>query len=445
MAAPNPSTTTDTLAQQSPSNSHSENPQQQQPPTTTSCSERRLSITSIQFTHTPSQNPLLSDSELENETDPPTDSAVLSPSTLHLSHTAKCEQYQESDELEKSSAKKRLWIASGLCLVFFIVEVVGGVLSGSLAVLSDSFHMLSDLFGFAISLTAIYLSQRKATKYHSFGFHRAEILGALASVLFIWTITGILVYEAIHRVQNPEPINAVLMCVVSAIGLVVNLIMIFALGHSHGHGHGHSHGEKDEKDGATDAEKGKGAHAHKSQNINVRSAMLHVIGDTLSSVGVLTSSIVLIFKPEWVIVDPICTFVFSVLVIISTVNIIKDSLRVLMEATPHHIDPALVLQDLNSITLVRRVHDLHIWNLSIGKTSLAVHIEVPCDITIEEYDMVLRCAQNMVCGKYDIHHTTIQVEMGSVEGNRHCKSFVCCGTTTMIEAKMEERKVGSEE
>ncbi|KAI9189693.1 hypothetical protein H9P43_001126 [Blastocladiella emersonii ATCC 22665] len=326
-----------------------------------------------------------------------------------------------------SAATRKLWLASGLCFVFFIIELIGGILSQSLAIYADSFHLLSDLSGFLISLAAIYLARRKATKEHSFGFHRAEVLGAIISILLIWVVTAFLVVEAIDRLRNPLPINGRVMLGTAAMGLVVNLILIFALGHGHdhGHGHGHSHGHHGHSHG--DEEAG-GHHHHHHHNINLNAAFIHVLGDTALSVGVLIAAAIITWRPDLVIVDPICTFIFSFIVMGTTVGLIRDSIGVLMEGTPAHIDPHAVEADLARIPNVLTVHDLHIWTLTMGKAALAVHIEVPEDILIHEYDAVLEAAQNLVCSKYAVHHTTIQLETTrGIERNVHCKSSICQG------------------
>ncbi|KAI9219974.1 cation efflux protein, partial [Blastocladiella britannica] len=294
---------------------------------------------------------------------------------------------------------RKLWIASGLCFTFFLVELIGGIMSNSLAILSDSFHLLSDLAGFIISIASIYLARRKATKRHSFGFHRAEILGALASVLLIWIMTVFLVNEAIDRVQHPRPINGPMMLGIAVIGLVVNLILIFALGHGHAHAHG-----------AEEAGHGH-SHAH-GGNMNLRAAVIHIIGDIVSSLGVIISSVIVTFWPEWVIVDPICTFLFSVIVMFTTFRLVKDSMVVLMEGTPSHIDPAAVEHDLASVPFVVSVHDLHIWTLTVGKEALAVHLCVSRSASDPSHvaDGVLAAAHEILCTKYGVHHATIQIE-----------------------------------
>ncbi|KAJ3364378.1 hypothetical protein GGF32_001902 [Allomyces javanicus] len=336
-------------------------------------------------------------------------------------------------------AKKRLWIASALCFSFFLVELIGGIWSNSLAILSDSFHLLSDFSGFLISLFSLYLAQRKATKRHSFGFHRAEILGALMSVLIIWVVTGVLVMEAVDRVRHPRPIDGPIMLAVASMGLVVNVILVFALGHGHDHdhNHGHDHGHQHSHDEVDAVEQGHGqhdhghahGHGHSHRNINLRAAIIHIIGDIVSSIGVLISSIIVTLYPEWVIVDPICTFFFSVIVMCTTFTLIRDSIGILMESTPAHIDPHQIEADLLTIPNVLAVHDLHVWVLTVGKPALAVHVEVPAHLPVAEYDLVLTSAQDLLCDKYSVHHTTIQVDVrfDGVAPDPHCASSVCNG------------------
>ncbi|KAJ3375088.1 hypothetical protein GGF31_005810 [Allomyces arbusculus] len=338
-------------------------------------------------------------------------------------------------------AKKRLWIASALCFSFFLVELIGGIWSNSLAILSDSFHLLSDFSGFLISLFSLYLAQRKATKRHSFGFHRAEILGALVSVLIIWVVTGVLIMEAVDRMHNPRPIDGPIMLAVASMGLVVNFILVFALGHGHdhGHGHGHDHGHAHQHshNEVDAAEQGHGhhdhghahGHGHNHRNINLRAAIIHIIGDIVSSVGVLISSVIITLYPEWVIVDPICTFFFSAIVMCTTFALIRDSIGILMESTPAHIDPHQIETDLLAIPNILAVHDLHVWVLTVGKPALAVHVEVPAHLPVAEYDLVLTSAQDLLCDKYSVHHTTIQVDVrfDGVAPDPHCASSVCNG------------------
>lgn len=313
------------------------------------------------------------------------------------------------DELAAASARRKLWIASAMCFVFMIGEIVGGFFANSLAIMTDAAHLLSDLAGFLISIFALWLTERAPTSRLSFGFHRAEILGALISVLMIWLLTGILVYEAVYRLRNPEDVDGKLMFLVAAGGLTVNAAMGVILhqsGHGHSHGlggghsdHGHAHGGHGEEEEET------GSRGHHGHNINVSAAFIHVIGDALQSVGVMIAAALIWWKPEWRVADPICTFLFSILVLFTTTRLIKQSIGVLMEGVPEGIDPDTVQHALETVQGVTQVHDLHIWSLSVGKPSLSVHI-----LCEDHADEVLARATALCANRFNIHHSTIQVE-----------------------------------
>ncbi|KAF9974207.1 hypothetical protein BGZ73_002429 [Actinomortierella ambigua] len=295
---------------------------------------------------------------------------------------------------ESAKNKKKLVFVTCLCLCFFALELIGGYYAQSLALISDAFHLLSDVVSFIVSLAAIWLAEQPATKRHSFGYHRAEVLAALISVFIIWILTGVLFLEAIERIRNPVAIDGKAMSIVAVIGVGVNIVY--------------------------------------EVNINIKAATLHVIGDLISSVGVLVASVIIIFKPTWTLVDPICTIFFSILVMFTTYRLVWDSLGILMEGTPTHIDPEEVEEALRGIEGVAVVHDLHVWNLTVGKPALAVHLQLrPFDVvsgqmlTMEDYERILTEAQNMVCGRFQIHHSTIQLETHSTTPSEHCRPGMC--------------------
>ncbi|KAG0082560.1 hypothetical protein BGZ93_010561 [Podila epicladia] len=357
---------------------------------------------------------------------------------------------------ESTKNKRKLIFVTVLCLCFFTVEMVGGYFAKSLALMSDAFHLLSDVVSFMVSLIAIWLSEQPATKRHSFGYHRAEVLAALMSVFIIWILTAFLLMEAVERIKNPQEIDGKTMCIVASIGVAINIILAFALGHDHSHGgHGHDHGH-DHNHGHSHSHEHETDHTHNSEhshdhgsnatvtahkkvvNINVQAATLHVIGDLISSVGVLVASIVIMVKPSWTIVDPICTVLFSILVMFTTYRLVWDSLGILMEGTPTHIDPEEIEASLLEIPGVVLVHDLHVWNLTAGKPSMAVHLQLaPVSpltgghLTMADYDRILTEAQNVVCGRFQIHHSTIQLETAS-NSSEHCRPEMCQneGTST---------------
>ncbi|EFJ45417.1 hypothetical protein VOLCADRAFT_63715 [Volvox carteri f. nagariensis] len=363
--------------------------------------------------------------------------------------------------------QRKLIIACVLCIIFMIVEVVGGYLAHSIAILSDAAHMLSDVAGFAVSLFAAWAVTRKSHASYSFGYHRIEILGALASVLAIWAVTGALVFEAVMRVLYPEPVDGKLMFVVACAGIAFNLVIAAVLGehhvhgpghshdhdhghshghghghirgaaeghghrhsHSHGHGHGHSHGHghghshdhghghshdhghghsHDHGHGHSHDHGHGHSHGHGS-NINLRSAVLHVLGDLLQSIGVAVAGLLIWWKqadPRWQIADPICTFVFAFLVLLTTRSIIADITHTLMERTPHHVNLAHVTEAMTRMDGILDVHDLHVWNLSMGLPILTAHVHIA---EWADADAVLRELEAYVRNTLGIQHSTIQI------------------------------------
>ncbi|XP_077298310.1 proton-coupled zinc antiporter SLC30A2-like isoform X2 [Arctopsyche grandis] len=354
-----------------------------------------------------------------------------------------------NEEVDKK-ARRKLIIASILCVLFMIVEIIGGYLSSSLAIATDAAHLLTDFASFMISLFSIWVASRPPTRAMSFGWYRAEVIGALTSVLMIWVVTAILVYMAVERVitKNFE-IDATVMLITSSIGVAVNIIMAATLhdhGHSHGHGHGHSHGggghshsvKKSHRATSNGVENptlkidsgevievseealDSKSHEKKSTNINVRAAYIHVIGDFLQSFGVFIAALVIYYKPEWALVDPICTFLFSILVIFTTFTIIRDTLRVLMEGSPKGLDFQEVCNTFLSIQGVVRVHNLRLWALSLDKTALAAHLAINPGVSPQ---IVLQEATRLVHEKYNFFEMTLQIEefKNDMEECNQCK------------------------
>ncbi|KAL1228853.1 Proton-coupled zinc antiporter SLC30A2 [Trichinella pseudospiralis] len=298
-----------------------------------------------------------------------------------------------------SRDKRVLLISIFLCFFFMAAEIIGGYFAGSLAIMTDAAHLLTDLASFLISLFSMYVASRPATRRMSFGWHRAEVLGALVSVILIWVITGILVYIAIERlIYKTFDIDAKVMMITATVGVLVNLIMASVL-HCLG-GHGHSHNLSSSANHLK-------SNVKESKNINVRAAFIHVLGDFCQSVGVLAAAFVIYYKPDLTIVDPICTFIFSVLVLITTVNIVKDVLNVLMEGSPRSISFNEVFSTLRSIEGVEKVHDLRIWSLTMDKIALSVHLAVNSDCNTQE---LLKNATSTLRQRYNVYESTVQIE-----------------------------------
>ncbi|XP_075419804.1 proton-coupled zinc antiporter SLC30A2 [Tenrec ecaudatus] len=290
---------------------------------------------------------------------------------------------------KKDRARRQLYVASAICLVFMIGEVIGGYLAHSLAIMTDAAHLLTDFASMLISLFSLWMSSRPATKTMNFGWQRAEILGALLSVLSIWVVTGVLVYLAVERlISGDYEIKGGVMLITSGCAVAVNIIMGLTLHQSgHGHSHGPGHGEE--------------------QNPSVRAAFIHVIGDLLQSVGVLVAAYIVYFKPEYKYVDPICTFIFSILVLGTTLTILRDVLVVLMEGTPKGVDFTAVRDLLLAVEGVEALHSLHIWALTVSQPVLSVHIAIARNANAQA---VLKMASSQLQGRFHFHTMTIQIE-----------------------------------
>ncbi|XP_022948628.1 metal tolerance protein B-like [Cucurbita moschata] len=315
----------------------------------------------------------------------------------------------EHSNLESLTRSKSAMKLGGLILFYviaIIVEIIGGLRANSLSVLTDAAHLLSDVAGFSVSLFAVWVSGWAATPQHSFGFNRLEVIGALVSVQLIWLISGFLIYEAANRILGQKTkVNGLLMFAIAAFGFLLNLVMVMWLGHSHSHSHSHSC-HHDHLDHDTDHEEE--GHSHSSSpNINLQGAYLHLISDMIQSVGVMVAGAVLWLKPNWVVVDLICTLVFSVLALATTVPMLRHIGGILMEGTPKEINIERLEHDIKNIKGVLALHDLHIWSISVGKVVLCCHVVVDHGVCVRDTISKIR---NLCEKGYNIVHTTIQVE-----------------------------------
>ncbi|XP_017790636.1 PREDICTED: zinc transporter 2-like [Habropoda laboriosa] len=337
---------------------------------------------------------------------------------------------ERNEEIDKK-ARKKLLLASALCVIFMIAEIVGGILSNSLAIATDAAHLLTDFASFMISLFSIWVASRPATRKMPFGWYRAEVIGALTSVLLIWVVTGILFYLAVERIVHKNfELDAIVMLITSAVGVVVNLVMGLSLhqhghthGSSHGHGHGHGHDSSHKTNRSIENERmDEESLARDKKNINVRAAFIHVLGDFIQSIGVFVAALVIYFKPSWSIVDPICTFLFSLLVVLTTFAIIKDVMNVLMEGIPKGFEYSQVESTFMQIDGVVKVHNLRIWALSLDKTALSAHLAIKPGASPHD---VLRTATRNIHDKYKFFEMTLQIEEFDerMENCKQCKAL----------------------
>lgn len=291
---------------------------------------------------------------------------------------------------DDQKAWKKLISVSLLCFFFMITELVGGYLAGSLAVMTDAAHLFSDLIGFFVSLISIWIGKKAPTRAMTFGYHRAEVLGAFLSVLAVWLLAGIFCVVAVGRLLKKEyDIDANTMLIVASIGVVVNILMGAVL---HGMCHTHSHS-------------GRTAHTHRTENINVRAAAAHIIGDLLQSIGVLIAAIIIKIFPSAQVADPICTLLFSMIVVYATLKVAYDAIQILLEASPKHTADLKTL--FTKISGVKHVHEVHVWSLAPGKEAVTVHLAVDqgCD-----RDLVLKQATYIIRNHLNVVSCTVQIE-----------------------------------
>ncbi len=261
-------------------------------------------------------------------------------------------------------------------LGFAVVEVVAGYWSGSLALLSDAGHMVTDSTALGLAALAAVLARRPPSKRHTYGLVRLEILAALLNSLAMLALIVFIAVEAIERLSHPQPVMGGMVMVVAFIGLLVNLAVAWLLHHG-------------------------------GDSLNTRAALMHVMGDLLGSVAALVAGAVIWFT-GYTPIDPILSLVVSALILFSAWNLLKESLHVLMEGVPAHVSLDNVAHDLAAIPGVRRVHDLHIWTLSSGQIGLTAHLELD---SFDDWDRILQASRVCLDQRHGIRHITLQAEL----------------------------------
>ncbi|CAM3498128.1 cation diffusion facilitator family transporter [Marinicrinis lubricantis] len=283
-----------------------------------------------------------------------------------------------SHSKEQMKSKKTLWITLLLTLAFTIVELVGGLLSNSLALLSDSAHMVSDVIALGLSMTAIYMASRKPNSKYTFGFVRFETIASFLNGLALIMIAGGIFYQGIVRMIHPSSIQLGLMLGIACIGLVVNLVLTIVLSRSMG----------------------------EEKNLNVQSALWHFIGDLISSIGVIASAL-LIYWTGILLFDPIISMVIAGIIFTGGAKILKESFQILMDTVPDDIQLENIRKDIMAIEGVMNVHEMHVWAITTDQPSLTAHVFVSKDI---QPLCVTLAVNEMLKEKYNIVHSTIQIE-----------------------------------
>lgn len=302
------------------------------------------------------------------------------------------EYFHHVDHRKKQqNSKLTLWITFFITLIFTIVEFVGGVLSNSLALLSDSFHMLSDVIALSLSMVAIYFATKKPTSRFTFGYLRLEILAAFLNGLALMIISLWILYEAVKRMIYQQPIESGVMVIIATIGLFVNIVLTIVLVRS----------------------------LKQEDNINVQSALWHFMGDLLNSIGVIVA-VVLIHITGWQMIDPLISIVISLIILRGGWKIARNAWLVLMEAVPEKFDTDKVIADMKSIKGIDDVHEFHLWSITTEHFSLSAHVVLSSQSEIESYE-VINNVSKLLENKHNIKHTTLQIENLSI--NNHSKTY----------------------
>lgn len=278
--------------------------------------------------------------------------------------------------------ERPLWIALGLTTAFLVAELIGGILTNSLALISDAAHMFTDSAALAVSLAAIRIGRRPADGKRTFGYYRFEILAAAFNAILLFLVALYILYEAYERIGNPAAIESTSMLVVAALGLVVNLVSMRLL-------------QKDKDD-----------------SLNIKGAYLEVWSDMLGSIGVIIGALVIKFT-GWSWVDSFIAVAIGLWVLPRTWILLKESVNVLLEGVPEGLGVAEIKTALLGVQGIHDVHELHVWSISSGKASLTVHLVSAA--APEQWPALTSAVRKMLSQEFGVHHTTIQLENSACE------------------------------
>jgi cobalt-zinc-cadmium efflux system protein len=282
--------------------------------------------------------------------------------------------------------RRRLAAALVVTSVILVAEVVGGVLSHSLALLSDAGHMLSDVVAQALSLAALVIATRPADARRTYGWHRVEILAALGNGVTLVVLALAIIWEGWQRLRAPVEVHAALMLPIAAIGFIANIVGVWLL--------------------------------HGAHSLNVKGAYLHILGDTLSSLAVVIGGGVMLVAGGAYWLDPALSIAIGVFILYSSYALIRDAVDVLLETVPRDIDLAAVTHTLDGMEHVAAVHDLHVWTITSGLYALSAHIVVrQCDA--RDHDRLINEVKRVLAERFHIEHTTLQIETETYDHERH--------------------------
>lgn len=280
------------------------------------------------------------------------------------------------------SDQRRLLVVLGVTSIYFLTELAGGYLTGSLALLSDAVHILTDIAALCLSMLTLWISTRPASSAKTYGYLRAEILGALLNGLFLWLLVVFIWFEALARLRHPHPVSGLPVMAIAIVGIGVNT---FSAGMT---------------STATDS---RSSHSH---GMAVRAVFVHVVSDLLGSVGVLASGALTYFT-AWPQADPAVGILIGFLVLYGSWGLVREGVDILMESVPRHIDLDQMRTDLLAVSGTQEVHDLHVWCLTTKQIALSAHAVVAANA---DRDRVLADMCQLLQTKFDIHHLTLQLE-----------------------------------
>jgi cobalt-zinc-cadmium efflux system protein len=302
------------------------------------------------------------------------------------------------------SIERRFLISLGLTGFILIAEVIGAWWTGSLALLSDAAHVFLDIFALGLSYSALRLSSMPADECHTFGFHRFEVFASLVNGVTLFLVSAGIFWGAYRRIQAPEQVMGMELLLIALTGLIVNLLVALVLGgyhHDHDHDHDHEHN-----------------HEHDPEDANVESALYHVLGDALSSVGVIIAAVI-IWRTGWMLADPLASIFIGLIIIAGSWKVIRSSAHIMMEGTPACLKLKEVEENMRRSPGVAEVHDLHIWNLCSHHAILSAHV-VLADQDVNQAQEVMDELKRRLKDDFRIEHTTLQMEF------RCCKNDSVC-------------------
>ncbi|MGP4714103.1 MULTISPECIES: cation diffusion facilitator family transporter [unclassified Psychrobacter] len=297
---------------------------------------------------------------------------------------------------------------------YMFIEAIGGWLTGSLALLSDAGHMLSDAIALGATLLAFKIGEKTATHQKTFGYKRFEILVAMVNGATLVIIAVMIFYEAVKRFNTPIEIASQGMLIIATIGMLINILVAWLM-------HRGSSGSDDHNHGASDSQP---SNAKEPVNLNMQSAYLHVLSDLLGSVAAIIAALLMIGF-GWIWADAVASVIVAVLILVSGYRVVRDSVHILMEGTPSNISLVNVEQQLVAHPQVQKVHDLHVWSITSGLNALSCHVVVDGDMSISESNLLIVALEQRLLD-LGIHHVTVQVESSShPQTSTHTDALVC--------------------